>query len=118
MEKENTNKAIKLPEGVTEADIKAFKEKYGHNKVMLASLPLDDDGDEFLDVIITVPTRKVISEFEKWVDKNPDKAKEIMVNACLLTGKERVKADDGLFLGAFDAISKVMPVRTAIIKNL
>lgn len=117
MEKENKSK-VKLPEGVTEEDIKAFKEKYGQNKVMLASLPLDDDGNEYLEVVVTVPTRKVISEFEKWVDKNPDKAKEIMVNACLLTSKERVKTDDGLFLGAFDAISKIMPVRTAIIKNL
>lgn len=117
MEKENSKK-IKLPDGVTEEDIKAFKEKYGQNKVMLASLPLDDDGNDYLDVIVTVPTRKVISEFEKWVDKNPDKAKEIMVNACLLTSKERVKADEGLFFGAFDAISKIMPVRAAIVKNL
>jgi hypothetical protein len=52
------------------------------------------------------------------VDKNPDKAKEILVNACVLSGKEIVKADDGLFLGAFDAIVKLLPVRTAIIKNL
>lgn len=58
-----------------------------------------------------------LGEFEKWVDKSPDKAKEILVNACVLSNKEAVKDDDGLFFAAFDAITKLIPVRTATVKN-
>jgi len=111
-------KAITLPEGVTDEHIKAWKERYGETKVKYVELPKDDDGNDYFGCVIRVPSRKELSEFEKWVDKNPDKAKEVMVNACVLTGKEIIKADDGLFMGAFDAISKLIPIRTAIIKNL
>ena len=71
-----------------------------------------------LDVIVRVPDRKTLGEFEKWVDKAPDKAKEILINACVLTHKDEVKADDGLFMAAFDALSKILPYRSATIKNL
>ena len=110
-------KAI-LPEGITEEQINAWKERYGAEKVKAASLPMDDNGEKFLDVIVRAPGRKELSEFEKWVDRNPDKAKEILVNSCLLTHKDEVKASDDLFLAAFDAISQLLPIRKAIIKNL
>jgi ABC-type proline/glycine betaine transport system substrate-binding protein len=118
MEKKETKQEISLPVGVTPEMVKAWKERYGEKKVCLADLPKDDDGIEFLTVVVRVPDRKTMSEFEKFADKNPDKAKEIMVNACVLSNKEEVKADDGLFLAAFDATVKLMPVRAAIIKNL
>lgn len=108
---------VTLPEGVTPEQVAAWKNAWG-NKVKLASLPKDDDGNEFLDVVVRVPDRKTMSELEKWIDKNPDKAKEITINACLLSHKDQVKADDGLFAAAFDAISQLIPVRKAIIKNL
>jgi len=111
-------KKVKLPEGVTEEHVKAWKERYGEDKVKYVELPKDDDGDEYFGCIVRVPARKELSEFEKWVDKNPDKAKEVMINACVLTGKEIIKADDGLFLGAFDALAKLIPVRISIVKNL
>ena len=113
MEKEK----MQLPEGVTPDAIEAWKQRYGAGKVKIASLPKDDDGTEFVDVVVRTPDRKVLGEFEKWVDKNPDKAKEILINACVLSSKETVKADDGLFLGAFDALVKLIPVRSAILKN-
>lgn len=106
-----------LPQGVTPEAIEAWKQHYGADKVKIAALPKDDDATEFLEVVVRTPDRKVLSEFEKWVDKNPDKAKEILINACVLSSKDTVKADDGLFLGAFDALVKLIPVRTAILKN-
>jgi hypothetical protein len=109
---------VQLPDGVTPEMIKAWKERYGEQKVKLALLPKDDAADEFLQVIVRVPDRKAQAEFEKWIDKSPDKAKDILINACLLTNKDVVKADDDLYLGAFDAIAKLLPIRTAIIKNL
>lgn len=106
------------PEGVTAEMVKAWKERYGESKVKAAQLPKDDENTEYLEVVIRVPDRKTLGEFEKWVDKNPDKAKEILVNACVLSHKDEVKADDGLFMAAFDALSKILPYRVAIIKNL
>lgn len=111
------DKIVKLPEGVTEEVMNAWKEKYGSDKVKVAALPKDDDGNEFLDVVVTVPSRKVVGEFEKWLDRDPNKAKEILINSCLLTSKEQVKSDDGLFYAAFDAVTQLLPVRKAIIKN-
>ncbi len=110
--------AATLPEGVTQDTVDAWKERYGEDKVKVASLPKDDDGNEFLDVIVRVPDRKTVGEFEKWVDRDPNKAKEILINACLLTCKDAVKANDGLFYGAFDAIANLLPIRKALIKNL
>jgi hypothetical protein len=115
---ENKKEKVELTGGATPSQIKQWKDVYGADKVKMASLPKDDSGDEYLDVIVRVPDRKTQSEVEKWLDKNPDKAKEIMVNSCLLTHKEEVKADDGLFYGAVDAISNLIVIRKAIIKNL
>jgi len=109
---------ITLPQGVTAEMVAAWKEQFGADKVRLAELPLDDNGEKVLEVVVRVPGRKELGEFEKWIDRNPDKAKEIMVNACLLTKKDEVKAQDDLFLAAFDAISQLLPIRKAIIKNL
>lgn len=114
MAKINSN----LPEGVTEDMVKAWKDHYGEKNVKVAQLPKNDEGSESLDVIVRVPDRKTLGEFEKWVDKAPDKAKEILINACVLTHKDEVKADDGLFMAAFDALSKILPYRSATIKNL
>lgn len=113
-----TKQAVKLPDDVTPEMIKAWKERYGEEKVKIAMLPKDDDASDFLDVIVRVPDRKTVDEFEKYIDKMPGKAKEILINACCLTGKDKIKADDGLFYGAVDAITKLLPVRTAILKNL
>ncbi len=109
---------VLLPDGVTTEMLEEWKSKYGSDKIKLAELPLDDSCSAYKKVIIKVPSRMVQGEFERFIDKNPDKAKEILVNACVLSHKEEVKANDGLFLGAFDAIMKVYPTRVAIVKNL
>jgi len=109
---------VVLPEGVTEEQIKAWKERYGAKKVKIATLPLDDDNVETMDIIVRVPDRKTMGEFEKWVDRSPNKAKEILINACVLTKREEVKANDDAFFAAFDAISELIPIRKATLKNL
>ena len=45
-----TQQNCQLPVGVTAEDIKAWKGRYGENKIKIASLPKDDDGNEFMDV--------------------------------------------------------------------
>ena len=114
---ENKQPQIPTPGGITPDMIKAAKEKYGEGKVKIASLPLDDEGNESLDVLIRVPDRKILSEFEKWGDRDPDKSKEILLNACLLSSKDQVKADTALFMTACTAIAEIIPIRKATLKN-
>lgn len=114
----NQKEGNKLPDGVTQEMIDAWKGRFGKEKIKLGEIPMDEDRTQFLAVIGRVPCRKAMSEFEKWLDKNPDKSKEILINTCLLTCKEQVKADDFLFNGAFDFLTQLIPVARATVKNL
>lgn len=116
--KANKKEEVVLPNGVTEETVKAWKERYGTNKVKLATLNDDNDSFEPFDVVIRVPDRVTMGEFEKWLDKNPDKSKQILVKACLLSSKEEVLSHDDKFLAAFNAIAEILPIRKAVIKNL
>lgn len=109
---------IILPEGVTEAMVKAWKEWYGDKKVKLATLRDEYDSFEPFDVVVRVPDRVVRGEFEKWIDRKPDKSKEVLVKACLLSSKDEVLANDDMFLAAADSIAELLPVQKAVIKNL
>ncbi len=102
-------KETKLPNGVTPEMVAAWKERYGEKNIKLATL-LSEDGRELGDAVIRVPDRKTQGEFEKWVDKNPYKAKEILVNTCVLSPKEPIYADDMMFSAAFNAIVELIPM--------
>lgn len=108
---------IVLPDGVTQEQIKSWKERYGDDKVKLAIL-IDFEGRELCSVIVRVPGRQERSEFEKWIDKNPGKAKDVLINACLLSSKDEVKANDDKYEAAYDAIAKLFRISTSTIKNL
>lgn len=108
---------LNLPEGVTPEMVKAWKERYGETKIKLATLT-DADSTFEKDIVIRVPDRNAMGQFEKWIDKNPDKAKDILVKACVLSAKEEVLANEDMFMAAFNAIAEILPVQKAIIKNL
>ncbi len=60
-----------------------------------------------------------MGEFEKWIDRRPDKAKEILIKACVLSpNKEEVLENDDKFAHCFNAIAEILPVAKAEIKNL
>jgi len=114
MDKEE--KAV-LPSGVTDEQVKAWKQKYGDDKLRLVDLKKNDAGER-LSIVMHVPDRVVIGEFEKWSDSNPNKAKEILIKGCALTGIDDIMANDMLFLSAFNACSKLIPRAESEIKNL
>jgi hypothetical protein len=117
MKKEELEKT-ELPAGITEEMITAAKGKYGNDKVKLIDLPLDDEGSAYKTVLATVPSRTVIGQYRRYSDTDPNKADQILVKACLLSHKEEVLADDGLFYGALSGIANLIPIRKAIIKNV
>lgn len=108
---------VQLPEGITTEMISAAKVKHGEDKVRLIELPVDEDSTSYKTVLACVPTRSVVGQYRRFADSDPKKADEILVKACLLSHKEEVMADDGLFYAALDGIATLIPVRKAIVKN-
>lgn len=107
---------------VSEEQIEAIKKAhpglYAEGKIKRVILPLDDEGNESLEVIVRVADRDTVTQFMRFNDSQPKKAQEIIVNQCLLTSKDEVKADDNLFLTVVGAIAELFPIRQATIKNL
>lgn len=107
-----------LPEGITEAMIEAAKEKYGKNNVKLLELPIDDASTEYKTVLCTVPSRTIMGQYRKLLEVDPKRADETLVKNCILSHKDEVLSDDGLFWGAVSGLAELVPIRKAIIKNL
>jgi len=111
-------KQIELPEGCTPEMVAKWKEKYGKEHIKISELPTDETGDSTLSVVLRVPDRRVVGMFERHMERDPDKSKEIMVKNCTLFGLEQVLANDGLFFTCFSAIADLIPIRKALTKNL
>ena len=109
---------IILPEDITPAMVADAKAKHGNDKVRLIDIPVDDDGTGYKTVLACVPSRTVLGQYRRFADNDPKKADEILVKACLLSHKDEVLADDGLFMGALMGIAEMIPIRKAIVKNL
>lgn len=87
-----------------------YKKEYG-DKLKALLLPLDDYNSEYLEVLAIVPSRAIVSQVMKYLQSNPVKGQEILVKNCLLTSKEEVMNNDGLFFAAAGLISELMPIR-------
>lgn len=110
-------KEKELPAGITAEMIAGAKTKHGDGNVKLLDLPLNDESTEFKTVLACVPSRAVLGQYRRFEDTDPKKADEILVKNCLLSHKDEVLADDGLFYGALTGIADLIPVRKAIVKN-
>lgn len=110
-------KEDKLPEGITAEMIAEAKKKHGEDKVKILAIPVDDDATAYKEVLAIVPTRRIIGMYQRFQDSDPAKAQEILVKNCLLSHKDEILADDGLFFGALTLLAKLIPVREGIIKN-
>lgn len=104
--------------GIDAAAIAAAKEKYGADKVKIIDLPTNEDETEFMSVLAVVPSRKIVGQYQRYSSTDPNKADEILVKNCLLTGLDAVLADDGLFYGAVTGIAQLIPIRKGIVKNV
>lgn len=109
----------KLPANITEEMVKNAKEKHGQDKIVLAELFVDNESiDPTLVVMVAVPGSRIRNEYIKWVDRNPNKAEEILLKACVLCDLEMVLADDKLRVAAFDAITQLLPTGKAVLKKV
>lgn len=89
----------------------------GENNLRVAELPLDDNANDFLEVTVRIPSRQVMGQYLKYQNINPLKAQEILVKGCLLTNKDKVLADDALFLTLVGVLAELIPIREGRIKK-
>lgn len=87
-----------------------LKKEHGA-KLRSLQLPLDDNHVDYQEVLAVVPSRNVVGQHLRFAKENPNKAQEILIKNCLLTSKEEVLADDGLFYSAVGLISDLIPIR-------
>lgn len=109
--------AKKEDEEVQKVSAELIEKVGGKDKLRRAELPLDDYGTETLEVIIAVPSRRVQAQYLKYARVDPGKAFNILVRNCLLTQRDRVLADDDLFMAAVSAIGEIIPIRESVIKK-
>lgn len=107
-------KITSVPEKVLEKVVETHR-KEDLRKVLL---PVDDEGRDKLEVLVKVPSRKILGEFMKFIETNPIKAQELLVNECLLSSVDEVDADDGLFFACVSGITELFPARQAKVKKL
>ncbi len=116
MSRENKSLSI-LPEGVTQQMVDDAKAKFG--VVKLAEL-YDADGNLLKTVVMNRPPAHTMNQFEKFLDREPARAKKILLKGCLLSSTEiaDLPSNDELFNAAFDAAANMLPVGKSILKNL
>lgn len=103
---------------VTKEMLDAAKEQYGFVKAFELN---DSEGNNHGDVLMKRPSPTVISEFERFIDKNPLKARQVLINGCLINRHEETKAWDKNseeFAALFDAAAQMLPVGKASAKKL
>lgn len=87
-----------------------LKKKHGA-KLRSLHLPLDDLSIEEIEVLAIIPSRSVVGQSMKFMQTDPKKGQEILVKNCLVTSKEEVMNDDGLFYAAAGMLTDLIPIR-------
>lgn len=104
-------KDLELPEGVTVEMIESWKKKYSKSKIMALNVQ-SLDSEKTAKLIVRTPDRQVIGFYLRHADSNPSKANDIMVNNCVLHGKDVLKNDDDLFFGTLTKLAELIPSAT------
>lgn len=104
---------------VTKEMLDAAKEEHGTN--VKAFEISDSDGNSFGDVMMKRPSATVIEQFERFMDKNSMKSRQILINGCLINRKDEIKDWDKNseeYAAVFDAAAQMLPVGKASAKKL
>lgn len=108
---------IQLPEGLSQEKYDALKKNYG-DLIHILEAETNKKGDTKL-VIVKSPEndRKVCGQFERFIDTNPDKAREILVVNCVLHDEKWVLENNFAFRSVSRALVEMIPMAKAALKN-
>ncbi len=93
---------MKLPEGVTKEHVEAWKKEHG--TVRMCKL---ENGFK---AIIHSPSRGVANQYEKFMDSDPNKARDILIKNCVLHGQSEVMTKDEYYYSCAFAIAEMIPL--------
>lgn len=96
---------MNLPEGVTPEMVAQWKKE--HDKVGALNLPKGKVA------IVHRPSRNTVGEFEKQQDSSPNGARTVLIENCVLWGKEDVLADDEMFFSCARGLIDLIPISKA-----
>ena len=94
-----------------------YATRIAEGRLKRATLDMDENGKERLEVALLVPSRTTQDEFMKYVDKDPGKAKKILVRNCLVTNIDQVNNNDYLFETCVNAIAELFTIGAHEVKN-
>lgn len=100
----------KLPDGITEDMVNKAIATYGIRNVQLAKIATSDDEADDMLVLMNRPGRKAVSDYERFSDSNPLKAKRKLIAGTLLSHKEITEKNDWAFFGVFSAAVQLLKV--------
>lgn len=83
----------------------------------------NSEGETIGHILVGTPSPFTIKEFEKWIDKDSFKARMALINGsvCLQEHKEWIKGfekNSEEYAAVFDAVSQMLPVGKAVLKNV
>lgn len=114
-----TDQEMNIPEGISADTITKWKQDHGEKNILLATL-CDENNEPIRKIVIRRPSRQAVNQWEKFINTDPGKAKEILIRACLLRDQDKddVIKDDDLFYPAYRAVESLIPLRKAIVETL
>jgi hypothetical protein len=107
-----------LPAGCTQEMVDKWKSELGQNMVKVQTVESSEELHEPFTVVTRVPGRRTMEMFQKFMDRDPGKANDILKNDCILFGKEQLSGNEYKELSVIEAIAKLIPTSKIVTKNL
>jgi len=95
--------------------IDALKKEYGD--VFSLAIPMNDEGSEVAYCYLKKPDRATLGASMAIEDRNPLKAKEIILRGAWISGYDKIIEDDDLFLSAITQVNNLITIRLAELKK-
>lgn len=112
-------KAKTLPCGISEAQLKQWKNEHGEDNIHVVEVPrIDDEGTGNYEGIFRKPDMSIISAASKYAESDPIKAGEILYENCKLKVDPEMDAKPEIKASTFAQLMKMFKVREAKIKKL
>lgn len=101
---------------ITDAQLQSWKKRWG--AIYQIDVPLDDEGEKVATAWFKKPGIDVISASARFMESDPVKGVNIIMESCWLGGDEVIREDDEARLSCMQSLGKLLTIRTSSIKKL
>lgn len=111
-------KAIKLPCGITQEQLNAWKEQYGAENIKHVKVfEKAGDKEHFKSLVVRKPDLEVITKASRFAAE-PFKAGLIIYNECKLAVDPEIEANDELKAGALVNLTRMFKIHESEVSDL